>query len=122
MSDMIDRYTIPFMIFADLHLARRLERAEATAGARFVEAHRRLEPICKAEWLDVAGTYAMFDGPDSPVTQTFGLGLFSEPNAVDLDRLETFFVERGAPVVHEVSPLAGIPRGRDAHPSRLSSD
>jgi len=28
------------------------------------------------------------------------------PSADDLDRLEAFFVERGAPVFHEVSPLA----------------
>jgi hypothetical protein len=27
----------------------------------------------------------------------------------DLDKLEAFFRERGAPVCHEVSPLAGVP-------------
>jgi hypothetical protein len=48
----------------------------------------------------------MFDGVDSPVTQTFGLGLFDPVSAIDLDRVENFFRERGAPVFHEVSPLA----------------
>jgi GNAT superfamily N-acetyltransferase len=96
------------MIFADLDLARRLERPEAVGGARFVEARSRLSPQVGAEWIEVAGAYAMFDGPASPVTQTFGLGLFAEPTAADLDRLETFFQERGAPVCHEVSPLAGL--------------
>ena len=96
------------MIFADLDLARRLERPEAVAGARFVEARSRLSPETGAQWIEVAGAYAMFDGPASPVTQTFGLGLFAEPTAADLDRLENFFQERGAPVCHEVSPLAGL--------------
>jgi hypothetical protein len=51
----------------------------------------------------------MFDRPVSPVTQTFGLGLFAETTPADLDRIESFFQERGAPVCHEVSPLAGVP-------------
>ena len=96
------------MIFADLDLARRLERPEALGGASFVEARSRLSPEVGAQWIEVRGVYAMFDGPTSPVTQTFGLGLFSEPTAADLNRLESFFQERGAPVCHEVSPLAGI--------------
>jgi hypothetical protein len=48
----------------------------------------------------------MFDGPSSPVTQTFGLGMFAPPTADDFATLESFFRERGAPVDHEVSPLA----------------
>jgi len=97
------------MIFADLDLARRLERPEAIAGARFVEARSRLSPEVGATWMEIAGTYAMFDGHSSPVTQTFGLGLFAEPTAEDLNQLEAFFQARGAPVHHEVSPLAGLP-------------
>jgi GNAT superfamily N-acetyltransferase len=97
------------VIFADLELARRLERSEALGGASFVEARRRLSPDAGAEWIEVAGAYAMFDGPASPVTQTFGLGLFAEATDADLDRLEEFFRSRGASVNHEVSPLAGVP-------------
>lgn len=97
------------MLFADLDLARRLERSEASGGLHFVEAASRLSPDAGACWIEVAGAYAMFDGPASPVTQTFGLGLFAEPTPADLDRLEAFFQERGAPVCHEVSPLAGLP-------------
>lgn len=97
------------MIFADLDLARRLERMEAVGGASFVDARQRLSPELGASWIDVHGTYAMYDGPTSPVTQTFGLGLFGELTVEDLERLERFFQERGAPVAHEVSPLAGLP-------------
>jgi GNAT superfamily N-acetyltransferase len=93
-------------VVTDLALSRRLERAEATAGAAFVESRARLVPARGAAWVDVAGTYAMFDGVGSPVTQTFGLGLFEPARAADLDALEGFFAERGADVNHEVSPLA----------------
>lgn len=48
----------------------------------------------------------MFDGVGSPLTQTFGLGLFSPPTAGQLDVIETFYSDRGAEVLHEVSPLA----------------
>ena len=92
--------------FADLALSRRLERAEALSNARFVEARARLIPSTGSCWIEVAGAHAMYDGASSPSTQTFGLGMWQAPSADDLDRLEAFFVERGAPVFHEVSPLA----------------
>ena len=99
----------PFFVhtypFADLALARRLERAEATSNARFVELRAGLDPARGACWIEVGGTYAMYDGPSSPVTQTFGLGMFQAPTAGDFDRLERFFFDRGAPADHEVSPL-----------------
>jgi GNAT superfamily N-acetyltransferase len=98
---MISRY-----VLADLDLARRLERAEGRANASFVEARARVSPAIGAEWIEVAGTYAMFDGIDSPCTQTFGLGVFAVPEAAHLDAIETFFQDHGAPVYHEVSPLA----------------
>jgi GNAT superfamily N-acetyltransferase len=93
-------------VLADQTLARRLERAEAVANARFVEARARIEPELGAQWIEVAGAYAMFDGVRSPCTQTFGLGMFQLPSVADLDRIESFFKGRGAPVLHEVCPCA----------------
>lgn len=90
----------------DLALARRLERAEGAACARFVEAHGKMRPELGATWIDAAGTYALFDGDRSPITQTFGLGMFAEATDGELEQLEQFFESRGAPVFHEVSPLA----------------
>jgi hypothetical protein len=98
----------PTYPLADLALARRLERTEARANARFVEARARLEPGRGATWIEVAGAYAMFDGVGSPVTQTFGLGLFAAPQPHDFDALESFFNDRGAAVHHEVSPVADV--------------
>ena len=97
------------MLFADLELSRRLERAERNACLRYAEARRRLHPESGAEWIECAGACAVFDGIDSPVTQSFGLGIFKEPAHAELDRIEGFFFDRGAPVQFEVSPFAGIP-------------
>ena len=52
--------------------------------------------------------HVVFDGIDSPITQTFGLGIFEELTGASLDTIERFFLDRGAPVFHEVSPLAGV--------------
>lgn len=96
------------MPFSDLTLSRRLERAEGHACREYAEARRRLFPESSAEWMECAGAYAVFDGIDSPVTQTFGLGLFEELSPGALDVIERFFRDRGARVLHEVSPLAGV--------------
>ena len=90
----------------DLNLARRLERAEAAAGAAFVDARRELHPSEGALWMELAGVYAMFDGVQSPITQTFGLGVFDPIGDAELDRLERFFADRGAPTHHEISAFA----------------
>jgi GNAT superfamily N-acetyltransferase len=96
------------MAFADLDLSRRLERAEGRSCLEFAEARGRLYPESGATWMECAGAYAVFEGVNSPITQSFGLGLFEPLSPAALDRMEAFFLDRGALVVHEVSPLAGI--------------
>jgi GNAT superfamily N-acetyltransferase len=95
--------------FSDISLSRRLERAEGHACLQFAEARRRVVPESGSEWIECAGAYAVFDGIDSPTTQSFGLGLFEELTASTLDTIERFFLDRGASVLHEVTPLAGVP-------------
>ena len=95
-------------MFSDLELSRRLERAEGYACVQFAESRRRLFPDSRAEWIEAAGAYAVFDGVDSPVTQSFGLGIFEDLSAASLDVIERFFFDRGAPALHEVSPHAGV--------------
>src|SRR5262249_1146457 len=97
------------MLFSNLALSRRLERAEGYACAQFAESRRRLFPDSGAEWMQFAGAYAVFDAIHSPVTQSFGLGIFEELTAASLDVIERFFFDRGSAAIHEVSPLAGIP-------------
>jgi hypothetical protein len=96
------------MAFADLDLSRQLERAEGQACLEFAESRHRLDPESGAAWMQCAGANVVFDGVDSPITQTFGLGLFEPLTPGALDQIERFFRDHGAVVVHEVSPLAGI--------------
>ena len=114
------------MIYSDKALSQKLERAEARANADFVETRARLQPESGAAWIDVGGVYAMFDGVESPCTQTFGLGMFDEITNVEMERLESFFLARNSPVFHEVSPLAEpslmpLLNDRGYHPIELTS-
>ena len=116
----------PHAFVTDLALARRLERAEGASNAACVDAHAARRPDSGAVWCDIGGTYAMFDGVGSPLTQSFGLGLFSSPSATDFDALEDFFRSRGAGVFHEVSPLADAAlldtlHARGYHPVELTT-
>jgi len=96
------------MAFSDLQLARRLERAEGHAAAQYAVSRHQLCPESNAEWMECGGAYAIFDGVDSPVTQTFGLGVFEEWTPASLDTIEGFFLKHASPVQHEVSPFAGV--------------
>jgi len=122
----VSRYTLVGMVFSDLALAQRLERSEGFACAQYAETRSSLHPESGAEWLECGGAFAVFDGIDSPCTQTFGLGIFEELSPATLDTIEAFFVDRGAPVLHEVSPFAGVAAlemlcGRGYRPVELSS-
>jgi GNAT superfamily N-acetyltransferase len=96
-------------MLSDLQLASRLERAEGYACAQFAEARQRLVPGSSSEWMEFAGGFVVFDGPDSPVTQTFALGLAEELSEDTLSAVEHFYEDRGAPVSLEICPLAGVP-------------
>jgi hypothetical protein len=104
LSPHAEHHTVPYPL-TDLSLAQRLERTEAMANVAFVEARAQVEPSLGATWIEIAGVHAMFDGPQSPLTQTFGLGLFDAVGDAELAALEAFFHDRQAPVFHEVSPL-----------------
>lgn len=93
---------------ADHELARKLERTEGLACAAIVQSRAQLQPQSKSCWHDFGGTCAMFDGPDSPMTQAFGSGLHDDPNGHELDAIEAFFHGHSTKAVLEVSPLAGL--------------
>jgi GNAT superfamily N-acetyltransferase len=90
----------------DVELAQRLERAEVLATVAYVEARRSIQPSHGADWFQIAGVHAVFDGVESPLTQTFGLGIFEPTHSSTLDALERFFSVRGVKTAHEVSSLA----------------
>jgi hypothetical protein len=95
-------------IFVDLAFSRRLELAEGNSCRLFVDARSGASPGKGATWIEIGGGFALFDGADSPVTQTFGLGVTEPLTERILTEVESFFLERQAPVNHEISPLAGV--------------
>jgi|ERR1035437_1333439 GNAT superfamily N-acetyltransferase len=95
------------MMFSDLALSKRLEATEGYACREFAAARLRLFPECGSAWRQCAGATVVFDGVDSPTTQSFGMGLFEEVTEGAMEEIEHFFFERGTAAVHEVSPMAG---------------
>lgn len=93
-------------MFVDRHVARRLERTEGMLARSFQPVRRTMG--VNTAWREIAGAIAVCDGPESPFTQTFCLGLETPAGAAELAQLEAFFTEHGAPTMHEVSPFAGV--------------
>jgi hypothetical protein len=89
------------MLHSDLSLARLIEASTRDGDRAFIEARG-------GDWMALAGTGVFYDRVDSPLTQTFGLGLFAPVTAGQLDQIEAFYAHRGAATNHEVSPFAGI--------------
>src|ERR1700730_4852754 len=92
-------------IFIDKHLSQLLEITDGKTNIDIVSSHAKLFPKSGVEWNEIAGTFASFDGLESPLTQTFGLGLFETIGEKELDQIEAFFHRHKAPIFHEVSPM-----------------
>ncbi len=107
MADLVAPSTKAPRRFSDLELSRRLERTEGMVGSSFVEARNAVSQAA-AEARVFDGTIAIYDGAESPFSQTFGLGLFGAADEEALAGVERFFFERKADTQHEVSPFAGI--------------
>lgn len=94
------------ILITDKPFSQKLELTEANANINFVNSRAKMQPDCGAEWIKINGTHALFDGIESPLTQTFGLGLFEEVTHENLALIEDFFQQHKAPVFHEISPMA----------------
>jgi hypothetical protein len=93
-------------LFVDFALARRLEMAEAASAVACSEAHLHSHPSSSTAVQSIAGGWAVFTGPSSPITQATGIGLSGEVTNEDFAALEHFFFIRGAAVNVETSPFA----------------
>ena len=93
-------------LMLDLALARRIELAEARAAAGAAAALMRLRPDAGVAVDEIAGGYAVYCGPNSPVTQAVGLGLDGPVSEEEFDHLEEFYRSRKEPARVETCPLA----------------
>ncbi|NVJ26375.1 MULTISPECIES: GNAT family N-acetyltransferase [Myxococcus] len=87
----------PSRLVVDARLARRLELAQAVQN-------RSATPPSGV--LEVAGGLALFNGPDSPLTQAVALGLEGPVSAEDLDRVESHLGQAGGLLQIDLLPFA----------------
>ena len=92
--------------FVDLALARRLEMAHAWRGVEYARAQQALHPDWQVAVEPVAGGYAIYVGPGSPVNRAVGLGLHGPVHTAELQQVERFYCRRGAPPRIDLCPLA----------------
>ena len=92
------------LLFCDMTLARRIERAEAQLIAACSDAARRRDPTGFA--IPIAGGVASYAEPDSPLNKVAGLGFAGRPDPAEFDTIEHAFAARGAPVQVEIASLA----------------
>ena len=91
------------MLFADVALAARIERAECRLLTDCAAAARR-RPDSRAFVHELAGGVATYTGHDSPFNKVAGLGLAGPLDETRLAAVELAFAERGT---------AGAGRGCD---------
>jgi GNAT superfamily N-acetyltransferase len=94
------------MLFCDIALAARIERAEVQLVAQGSEAARRRGADPRGFATPLAGGVASFADTDSPLNKIAGLGFAGVPAEADLHRLEAAFAACGAPVQAEIAALA----------------
>jgi GNAT superfamily N-acetyltransferase len=90
----------------DLTLAREIELAEAEAAVGCAEMIKASQTNGSGAVEPIAGGYAVYCGPGSPVTQAVALGLSGPVSGNEFDRLEAFYFSRNEPVRVETCPLA----------------
>lgn len=95
------------MIHVDLALARRLELTQAATLVDYVETAARLYPGLGCRHLPLrGGAYAIYAGPESPISRATGLGLDGPVTQEDLEQVEDFFGEIGDRAQVDLCPLA----------------
>ena len=93
-------------MFADIDLARRIDRAEASLSSDFADATRRSKSAQGVFIQEIGGGVAVCTGVASPMTKVIGVGFGELPADEELDTVERAFFERGSAVRAEVATLA----------------
>lgn len=94
------------MFLGDITLTRRIEAAEAASAAECAEALNRLRPDSDAAAMPVAGGWAAFVRPGSPLNHAVGLGMAGPVTGPEISELERFYRSHGEPATVDVCPLA----------------
>jgi len=81
-------------------------------GIEYARAQGRLHPELNCAAEPIAGGYAIYAGPGSPVNRAVGLGMHGAVHRADLSRIRQFYRDRGEVPAAQLCPLA--------HPSLLT--
>src|SRR5205809_4875595 len=93
-------------MFADLTLARRIDRAEASLSGDIAAAILDRGEVHGGFRRAFGDGAAVCAGPGSPVTKVIGVGFDGALDGALLDQLEVQYFASGSPVRAEVSTLA----------------
>jgi GNAT superfamily N-acetyltransferase len=93
------------MPFVDKALARRLEACEEMPQVFYARAFQKTRPAIGAAEEEICGGHMIFAGLGSPIGRATGAGLDRPFTAEDLDRVEQFYREHGAPSQVDLCPL-----------------
>jgi GNAT superfamily N-acetyltransferase len=93
-----------------LHLTRELEAAilqsERAGILTGVATAQRLFPDIRAEYIEIAGGIAVFTGPESPLSEAYGVGAEVPVSDEDIARITSFYESRNAKPRVYVTPLS----------------
>lgn len=93
------------MHFIDKALARRLESCEEVPQVLYARAFQKTKPHIGARVQEICGGHMVFAGLGSPIGRATGVGLDRPLTAMDLDRIEQFYAQCGAPSQVDLTPL-----------------
>jgi GNAT superfamily N-acetyltransferase len=93
------------MQFIDKAFARRLESCEEMPQVLYARVFRETRPEIGAAEEEICGGHMVFAGLGSPIGRATGVGFEQPLTAQDLDRIEQFYRERGAPSQVDLTPL-----------------
>jgi GNAT superfamily N-acetyltransferase len=97
------------MQFVDKVFARRLEACEEMPQVLYARVFQKTRPEIGAAEEEICGGHMVFAGLGSPIGRATGLGLDQPLTSHDLDRIEQFYRERGAPSQVDLTPLHDPP-------------
>ena len=93
------------MQFVDKAFARRLEACEEMPQVLYARVFQQTRPGIGAAEQEICGGHMVFAGLGSPIGRATGLGLNQPLSFHDLDQIEQFYRERGAPSQVDLTPL-----------------
>jgi len=95
--------------FVDKAFARRLEACEEMPQVLYARVFRKTRPEIGAAEKEICGGHMVFAGMGSPIGRATGVGLNQPLTSHDLDQVEQFYRERGAPSQVDLTPLHDPP-------------